>query len=163
MVSGDSYNNREEITMNMRTHDRSEDVKCLNVFLRNELSAVETYDQCIKKIDDAKIASGLADLQNSHQRRVQLLRLKIAELGGEPEDSSGMWGSFAKMVEGSAAMFGDRSAISALEEGEDRGRDNYIEKSDDLSPELQRFVNAELLPEQRRSHDMLNRIQQMVH
>ncbi len=149
--------------MNMRTHDRSEDVKCLNVFLRNELSAVETYDQCIKKIDDARIASGLADLQNSHQLRAQLLRQKIAELGGEAENSSGMWGSFAKMVEGSASMFGERAAIAALEEGEDRGRDNYIEKSDDLSPELQRFVNAELLPEQRRSHDMLNRIQQMVH
>jgi len=149
--------------MNMQTHDRSEDVKCLNVFLKNELSAVETYSQCIKKLDDENIASGLADLQSSHQRRVQLLRQKIAELGGTAEDSSGMWGSFAKMVEGGAGMFGDRSAIAALEEGEDRGRDNYIDKSDDLSPEVQRFVNAELLPEQRRSHDMLNRIQQMIH
>ncbi len=149
--------------MNMRTYDRSDDVKYLNVFLQNELSAVETYNQCIRKIDDAQIASGLADLQSSHQRRVQLLREKIRELGGTPKDSSGMWGSFAKMVEGSASLMGDRTAISALEEGEDRGRDDYIEKSDDLSPELQRFINAELLPEQRRSHDMLNRIQQMLH
>lgn len=149
--------------MNMRTQDRSDDVKCLNSFLQNELSAVETYNQCIKKVDDAQIATGLADLQNSHQRRVQLLRQKIQELGGNPKDSSGMWGSFAKAVEGSAALFGDRSAISALEEGEDRGRDEYVEKSDDLSPELQRFVNSELLPEQRRSHDMLNRIQSMLH
>ncbi|MCR6651227.1 MAG: PA2169 family four-helix-bundle protein [Cellvibrionaceae bacterium] len=149
--------------MTMQTYNRSDDVKCLNLFLKNELSAVETYQQCIKKLDDEKIASGLADLQNSHQRRVQLLRQKIAELGGDPVDSSGLWGSFAKMVEGSATVFGDKSAIAALEEGEDRGRDNYIDKSDDLSPEVQRFVNAELLPEQRRSHDMLNRIQQMVH
>lgn len=149
--------------MTMQTYNRSDDVKCLNLFLKNELSAVETYQQCIKKLDDEKIASGLADLQNSHQRRVQLLRQKIAELGGDPVDSSGLWGSFAKMVEGSATVFGDKSAIAALEEGEDRGRDNYIDKSDELSPEVQRFVNAELLPEQRRSHDMLNRIQQMVH
>lgn len=149
--------------MNMRTQDRSDDVKCLNSFLQNELSAVETYNQCIKKVDDAQIATGLADLQNSHQRRVQLLRQKIQELGGNPKDSSGMWGSFAKVVEGGAGLFGDRSAISALEEGEDRGRDEYVEKSDDLSPELQRFVNSELLPEQRRSHDMLNRIQSMLH
>lgn len=149
--------------MNMRTYDRSQDVKSLNTFLKNELSAVETYNQCIKKLDDEKIASGLADLQSSHQRRVQLLRQKIRELGGTPEDTSGMWGSFAKMVEGGARMFGDRSAIAALEEGEDRGRDEYIEKSDDLSPEVQRFVNAELLPEQRRSHDVLNNIQKLVH
>jgi len=149
--------------MNMRTQDRNDEVKCLNNFLQNELSAVETYNQCIKKVDDAQIATGLADLQNSHQRRVQLLRQKIQELGGKPKDSSGIWGSFAKVVEGSASIFGDRSAISALEEGEDRGRDEYIEKADDLSPELQRFVNSELLPEQRRSHDMLNRIQGMLH
>jgi uncharacterized protein (TIGR02284 family) len=149
--------------MNMRTQDRNDEVKCLNTFLQNELSAVETYNQCIKKVDDAQIATGLADLQNSHQRRVQLLRQKIQELGGKPKDSSGMWGSFAKVVEGSASIFGDRSAISALEEGEDRGRDEYIEKTDGLSPDLQRFVNSELLPEQRRSHDMLNRIQGMLH
>jgi uncharacterized protein (TIGR02284 family) len=149
--------------MTMQTYNRGEDVDCLNVFLKNELSAVETYQQCINKLDDEKIATNLADLQSSHERRVQLLRQKIAELGGTPVDSSGMWGSFAKMVEGGAGIFGDRSAIAALEEGEDRGRDNYIDKSDDLSPEVQRFVNAELLPEQRRSHDMLNRIQQMVH
>ena len=109
--------------MNMRTQDRSEDVSCLNAFLQSELSAVETYNQCIKKVDDAQIATGLADLQSSHQRRAQLLREKIRELGGTPKDSSGLWGSFAKMVEGSAGLFGDRSAISALEEGEDRGRD----------------------------------------
>jgi hypothetical protein len=66
-------------------------------------------------------------------------------------------------VEGGARLFGDRSAIAVLEEGEDRGRDEYLEKSDNLSPEIQRFVTVELLPEQRRSHDMLNRIQQMLH
>ncbi|MBC6904815.1 DUF2383 domain-containing protein [Saccharophagus sp. K07] len=149
--------------MNMQTSDRSQDIKYLNSFLRSELSAVETYNQCIRKLDDSQIASGLSDLQISHQRRAELLREKIRELGGTPEDSSGLWGSFAKMVEGGAKLFGDRSAIAALEEGEDRGRDEYIEKSDSLSPEVQRFVNAELLPEQRRSHDVLNRIQKLVH
>ncbi|WP_187408601.1 DUF2383 domain-containing protein [Saccharophagus sp. K07] len=147
----------------MQTSDRSQDIKYLNSFLRSELSAVETYNQCIRKLDDSQIASGLSDLQISHQRRAELLREKIRELGGTPEDSSGLWGSFAKMVEGGAKLFGDRSAIAALEEGEDRGRDEYIEKSDSLSPEVQRFVNAELLPEQRRSHDVLNRIQKLVH
>jgi uncharacterized protein (TIGR02284 family) len=149
--------------MNMRTQNSSDDVKCLNGFLQNELSAVETYGQCLEKIDDAQISTSLADLQSSHQRRVQLLREKIRELGGTPKDSSGLWGSFAKLVEGGAKVFGDKSAISALEEGEDRGRDDYIEKCEDLSPAVQSFVSSQLLPEQRRSHDVLNRIQQMVH
>lgn len=149
--------------MALQGHDYSADVKSLNAFLQNELSAVEAYHTCIKSLKDERVATGLADLQSSHQRRAMLLREKILELGGEPEDSSGLWGSFAKMVEGGASLLGDNSALSALEEGEDRGRDNYIEKSDDLSPELQRFVNAELLPEQRRTHDLLNSIQQSLH
>jgi uncharacterized protein (TIGR02284 family) len=149
--------------MKMQTQIRNDDMKCLNNFLQNELSAVETYSQCIKKMDDVEISTGLADLQSSHQRRVQLLREKIRELGGTPKDGSGMWGSFAKLVEGGASLLGDRSAISALEEGEDRGRDEYIEKCEDLSPAVQGFVSSELLPEQRRSHDMLNRIKKMVH
>ena len=149
--------------MSAQASDRSQDIKYLNAFLKSELSAVETYNQCIKKLDDVTVTSGLSDLQTSHQRRAELLRQKIRELGGTPEDSSGLWGSLAKAVEGGASLFGNRSSLAVLEEGEDRGRDEYIEKSDNLSPDLQRFVNAELLPEQRRSHDELNRIQQSLH
>jgi uncharacterized protein (TIGR02284 family) len=149
--------------MALQGYDHSADVKSLNAFLQNELSAVEAYHTCIENLKDERIATDLADLQSSHQRRAMLLREKILELGGEPENSSGLWGSFAKMIEGGASILGDNSALSALEEGEDRGRDNYIEKSEDLSPELQRFVNAELLPEQRRTHDLLNGIQQRLH
>lgn len=143
--------------------NRENDVKYLNKFLKNELSAVETYTQCIEKADDARIVTGLTDLQNSHQRRVAMIRQKVRELGGQPEDSSGMWGSVAKITEGGARLFGDNSAISALEEGEDRGRDEYLEKCDELSPEVRTFVNMELIPEQQHTHDMLNRIQEMVH
>lgn len=149
--------------MTTPTVNRENDVKHLNSFLKNELSAVETYNQCLKNVDDTQVASGLSELQNSHQQRAVVIRQKIRELGGDPEESSGMWGSVAKIVEGGARLFGDNSAISALEEGEDRGRDQYLKKSDNLSPGIRSFVNAELIPEQRRTHDMLNRIQDLVH
>lgn len=149
--------------MNMQTHSPSEDIKQLNSFLQDELAAVETYHQCIEKVDDARISSSLANLQQSHQTRADLLRRRIQEMGGTPEKSSGAWGVFSKMVEGSAKLFGDKSAISALEQGEDRGRDNYQEKIDKLAPENQSFITSEVLPEQHRSHDMLNRVREMLH
>ncbi len=149
--------------MNMQTNNAKEDIKQLNSFLQDELAAVETYHQCIEKVDDAQISASLANLQQSHQTRANLLTRRIQEIGGQPEKTSGMWGSVAKMVEGGAKLFGDKAAISALEQGEDRGRDNYQDKLDRLSLENQQFVSTELLPEQQRSHDMLNRVREMVH
>lgn len=149
--------------MNMQTYNSKEDIKQLNSFLQDELAAVETYHQCIEKVDDAQISASLANLQQSHQTRADLLARRIQEIGGEPEKSSGMWGAVSKMVEGGAKLFGDKSAVSALEQGEDRGRTNYQEKIDRLAPENQQFVAAELLPEHQRSHDMLNRVREMVH
>ncbi len=149
--------------MTMHTQDAQQDIKYLNSFLQDELAAVETYGQCLEKVDDEIIASNLADLQESHQKRAQLLSQKIQELGGEPEQGSGMWGSFSKMVEGGAKLFGDKSAINALEQGEDRGNENYTEKTENLSPAAQSFIADSILPEQRRSHQMLNRVQEMVH
>ncbi len=147
----------------MQTQDFRDDVKQLNSFLQDELSAVATYEQCIDKVDDPTITSNLLTIKQSHEARVDLLRSKIQELGGEPETTSGMWGSFAKMVEGGAKLFGEKAAVNALEQGEDRGRDNYNEKADDLSPQVRAFIDSSILPEQLRSHEMLNRVRAMIH
>lgn len=151
-------------TSQNQTSQRYEtDIKQLNSFLQDEKAAVETYQQCVEKMDDAEVASELVALQKSHQQRVSLLSSKVRELGGTPEAKSGLWGNFAKLVEGSAKAFGKKTALSALEEGEDRGRDNYESKTKELSPECQSFINSTILPEQRRSHDELNRIIKTIH
>lgn len=149
--------------MSPQTPNREEDIKQLNMFLKDEKAAVETYQQCVEKMDDAEIAAELVALQKSHQQRASLLSEKVKELGGSPETKSGTWGSLAKVVEGSAKAFGSKSALSALEEGEDQGIRNYEKKADNLSPECQSFINSTILPEQRRSHRELNRIIETVH
>ena len=149
--------------MTQQSQSRETDIKQLNTFLQDEKAAVETYQQCVEKMDDAEIAAELVALQKSHQQRAGLLSNKVKELGGTPESKSGMWGSFAKLVEGSAKAFGKKTALSALEEGEDRGRDSYQSKTRDLSPECQSFINTMILPEQHRSHDELNRIIKTIH
>lgn len=149
--------------MGLQNRGVDQDIRHLNDFLQNELSSVETYGQCIEKIDNAVITSSLAELQSSHRRRADLLASKVRELGGTPEESSGVWGSISKMMTGGAKMFGDKAAMSALEQGEDRGRDSYLEHIEELSPACQSFVNTEILPEQLRTHDLMKSVRDTLH
>lgn len=135
-----------------------QDIKQLNSFLRGELSAVETYQQCIEKVENEQVRSQLLGLQESHRSRAILLQERILGLGGEPEQSAGAWGSLAKAVQGGATIFGAAAAVSVLEEGEDHGLKDYRKDVENLSPAERQFVESRLLPEQQKSHDALSQI-----
>jgi demethoxyubiquinone hydroxylase (CLK1/Coq7/Cat5 family) len=129
-----------------RTNDK--DIERLNSFLAGELSAVETYRQCIAKIDDAFVAGQLRRLLASHEQRTVILTQKILSLRGIPTTGSGLWGAFARLVEGGSTLLGDSVAMSTLEEGEDRGRSQYAREVADLSAPTRAFVEQDIIPEQ---------------
>lgn len=149
--------------MNTNIQNREHDIQQLNSFLRSELSSVETYGQCLDKVEDTMLSARLADLQESHRRRADLLAQKVRELGGEPEQSSGVWGGIAKAVTGGAKLLGDKATLASLEQGEDRGRDEYRNNLNELSPQCRQFVQAEILPEQLRTHDMMKAVRDTLH
>ena len=124
----------------------------LNSFLRGELSAVETYDQALAKLQDFPQRSTLQQCERSHAERARLLAEEVRRLGGEPSDSAGVWGAFAKAVEGTAAALGTKAAIAALEEGEDHGRDDYKRDLDKLELTSRTVIESRILPEQLRTH-----------
>jgi hypothetical protein len=129
----------------------------LNSFLRGELSAVETYRLAIGKLENTSAARADLELNmQSHQERITMLRDAILLLGGTPSTSSGPWGVFAKAVEGSARVFGEKAAVSALEEGEDHGLADYKRDAGELEGEAKRIVASELLPQQRQTHDRMS-------
>ncbi len=70
---------------------------------------------------------------------------------------SGLWGSLVKLEEGSAALFGHKNVLAALEEGEDHGLALYRERLDDhdLNVVSRQLLEAELLPEQLKTHDVM--------
>lgn len=130
----------------------------LNSFLRGEISAVETYRQAIEKLrgsDEARGIPLLTQCMNSHQARVEMLTQEIVRLGGTPAEGSGAWGAFAKLVEGGAALLGEKSAIAVLEEGEDHGLSDYETSVPNLDLQTRKWVEQRLYPEQRRTHDAL--------
>ncbi|MDQ3262635.1 MAG: PA2169 family four-helix-bundle protein [Myxococcota bacterium] len=134
----------------------------LNSFLRGEISAVETYRQAIEKVKDTRALTELKDCVQSHERRAELLKDQIQKLGGKPETSSGLWGSFAKLVEGGATAFGDKAAIAALESGEDHGLADYKADLKDLDPESQKLVQQQLLPDQEITHRTLSNLKKSL-
>jgi hypothetical protein len=136
----ETYTRGETIMANQN----QETVTHLNSFLRGELAAVETYRQ-------------------AHEGRVTALTEEVMRRGGKPAQTSGAWGSFAKLIEGGAAVFGERAAIAALEEGEDHGRDDYKRDLKSLDTPAQAFIQAQILPEQQRTHDTISRLKKSFH
>lgn len=133
-------------------------VDVLNSFLRGEISAVETYRQALEKLQKPELNTTLQECMQSHTQRVNLLSQQIRTLGGAPSTSSGAWGAFAKLVEGGAKAFGEKTAIAALEEGEDHGRNDYRRDIEKLDAQSREVVQSRVVPEQERTHAALSRL-----
>jgi hypothetical protein len=135
----------------------------LKSLLRGEISAVETYRLALAKVVDPRLQTVLREALESHHQRVDRLRAWITQRGGTPPEDSGLWGSFAKLVETGAVAIGVRPGIAALEAGEDHGLRDYrngLKKLDAGSCEL---VEQYLLPEQERTHRALSTLKHTLH
>jgi hypothetical protein len=137
-------------------------VETLNGFLRGEISAVETYRQAIEGLKTSPSRVELEQCRRSHEQRVEKLRGEVVRLGGEPAHGSGAWGSFARLVEGGAKVLGEKAAISALEEGEDRGLRLYRSDIQKLDPASRAVIESEVLPAQERTHSSLSNLKHSI-
>lgn len=136
------------------------ELESLNTLLKGELSAVESYDKALEKVQRSKVAELLTQAKNSHAERADRLRDAIVKSGGDPIDSPGTWGSFAKMVTSTASQMGDSAIVAALEEGEDLGSNEYEWKILNIHGDNRKLVRDELWPKQQATHKLLST---MVH
>jgi len=141
--------------------DSGEAVTQLNSLLRGEISAAETYRMAIDKVadsDNVANAGLLREIQEEHGRAAQGIRDRIRELGGEPSDSSGAWGAWAKTVQGTMNLFGDAAALKSLKEGEEHGLKDYQEAVDDVDPSTAQLIQNQLIPAQQRHINLLDQL-----
>ena len=141
----------------LSVEDRTEG---LNRLIRGELSAIETYRQALDKMKDAPEATELHSIMVEHRTAVQQLREKVLQHGGHPSDSSGPWGTWAKLVEGAAQLFGNAAALKALKEGEEHGIKDYESalNEKDLPEECKSLIRSTLLPRCRAHLPVLDRL-----
>ena len=130
--------------------------------LRGELSAVETYELALKNVTHVSVHQTLQEIYVNHSRRTDQIRDKIRRLGAEPAKSSGVWGAFAKVFQAGADLLGDRTAIAALEEGEDRSLNLYTANLDDCDAVTRMLIDKEVLPAARRTHELCRTLKSYV-
>jgi uncharacterized protein (TIGR02284 family) len=130
----------------------------LNSLLRGEISARETYQQAIERlgVDGRAEVEVLRQIAREHTGAVERLRDAVRRAGGTPTESSGVWGTFAKAVEGTAKAFGEAAAIKALKEGEEHGLKDYRAAVDDLDPNTRHIIVGDLIPAQQRHIQQLD-------
>lgn len=126
----------------------------MNKLLRSELSAVETYQQALEK-ERQKFGheaefQRLNAILSEHQQAASQLRAQIQQLGGTPVQDSGAWGTWSKIVMGTAKLLGDKAALKALKEGEESGLKEYQEavQDPDTPSEVKPVINSLLARQQ---------------
>ena len=136
----------------------NEAVGQLNSLLRGEISAKETYAQAIAKlgVEGRSEVEVLRQIAREHEGAVERLRDAVRRAGGVPDESSGVWGTFAKSVEGTAKAFGDAAALKALKEGEEHGLKDYDAALDRVDPATREIIAADLIPAQQRHIQVLD-------
>jgi uncharacterized protein (TIGR02284 family) len=127
---------------------KKEEIDCLNSLLRGELAATVTYQQALARVGAEAGATELRRIHDEHRAAANTLRQHIHEVGGQPDQHPGAWGAWARLVEGTAKIFGDTAALKALKEGEEKGAHDYEKALDDKAlPEQSRtLIHTDLLP-----------------
>lgn len=132
----------------MNNKDRC--IETCNRLLRGELSAIETYDQALEKFATEPEAKQLKSIRQEHTESAQRLRENIRNMGGEPSNDSGAWGTLAKTVQGAAKLLGENAALGSLKMGEEKGKSEYENALNEgsLLQECKIMIKSELLPRQ---------------
>jgi hypothetical protein len=132
----------------------------LNSMLRGEISATETYTQAMETFAGQASEAELRRIRDEHRESANALRKHVHSHGAQPDQGSGAWGAWAKVVEGTAKVFGAAAALKALKEGEEAGIGEYESaiKDKNLAPDCVTLVREKLLPECRARVQALNRL-----
>jgi Domain of unknown function (DUF2383) len=138
-------------------------IKTIEKLLKDELSAMETYQQALEKFrvpGGQFVANSLTPIFGAHKSAVSSLEAQITKLGGTPQKGTGVWGSWAKLIMEGASLLGKQSTIKVLLEGEKSGEGDYEEalKDTTLSSEVRTLIETKLLPAQQSHVRSLDRL-----
>jgi hypothetical protein len=138
----------------------SDSVDTLQSLLRGEISACETYRQAVEKFENGGRGE-LDEMLNQHRDAVSTLQRLVTDRGGVAETKSGVWGSWAALVTGTAKAFGPAATLRALREGEEHGVKVYEEAiaDDGIDEEARNLVRMRFLPAQ---HAHIARLQRLI-
>lgn len=138
-------------------------IETMDKLLKDELSATETYQQALDTFREKGATvetDNLMPIYEDHEEAVSTLQTQIRQMGANPSEDSGAWGSWAKIVQGGANLLGKQSALKALQEGERTGAEDYEEALQDpeLPSDVRSLIETKLLPAQQSHIRILDRL-----
>jgi hypothetical protein len=97
-----------------------------------------------------------------HEERLKTLTTMVKDLGGEPPATSGLWGAFAKLVEGGAALLGEKAIVGALEECEIKSLADYKSDLEVFDQALHKVMFYDLMPSQQDCYEKIEKLHQSM-
>lgn len=113
-------------------------VSRLNKLLRIELAAASAYDRALDHLRDPACREAASKNRLDHVTRAVFLSQVVRRLGGHVLREAGPLGTFARVIEGAAAVFGDRALVWLLAEGEEQLLERYRNAARGLDEATQR-------------------------
>ena len=123
----------------------------LDDLIRGEMAAVRSYDEVLGKMTDTKEKERLQSMRKDHADAVMTLKKYATADIKEDTKTAGPWGSFVEAYTGGAKLFGNKTAMRALNQGEEHGVKEYEEALEDenITADLKQKIKTQLLPKQK--------------
>lgn len=123
----------------------------LNLFVKEELAAIETYRQALRKIKDKPIEVELRRIQKDHEDAVRLLQEIITAGSADPMAGRTDWRKWASSLEETSRILGKKGVIKALKFGEENSVREYENalRQELLDSRIHHLISICLLPKTR--------------
>ncbi|MCO5142326.1 MAG: hypothetical protein M9962_04455 [Oligoflexia bacterium] len=129
------------------------DTDALKNILQGEISAVEAYDEAIRKLsDDEKVTEeyDLSIIRQHHINAVNFWKLHLVSNSDAEEKNitSGIWGTVVEIALQTANFIGHTTLLNTLRDGEVMGLDQYQEllKNPSIPPLCKTHVKETIIP-----------------
>jgi hypothetical protein len=124
------------------------------------LSAVEAYQQALRKVGDDARSVELRNLHLEHVEAVNMLRRQVPSRDGEPDAGPRAWDRVAQAIAYTPRLIGNTAAMHALRACEEHGVKAYeIALQDpEIPPDSQMLIRSNLLPRTRTHLHILERM-----
>lgn len=140
--------------------ENKETIKVLNELLQGEYMALESFNLFISRVDDDTVANSLMEIQKEHRNNIENLSNYILDIGGKPEENTGMKGKMGEMM--LSSQLGDSSDASEVIEKAIEGEIKGINKTEKILrgnlDDRSRTLTGQILENDRQSIDKLRNL-----
>lgn len=115
-------------------------IDTLNELLKGEHMAINIYDRTKGMQEDARVADMLSQFEQDHKRHADQISQRIKDLGGSPDDKTGISGVMADVMSMINSLRGPEQLLKQVYDGEDKGIHAYEDRIDEIDPTSQAVV-----------------------